>query len=119
MGGQKSAEAIVVRCIAGATRLTGDEGPNLLSFFGAKCSMSETDADLMAEMLEQRPKVGDGITEGTPAARQADTAHDEHAEDQIPVTLEKALSRENMWRAYERVVGNQVLRASTAPLSMN
>jgi RNA-directed DNA polymerase len=68
--------------------------------------MSETDADPKAEMPEQRPKVGDGITEGTPHARQADAAHDEHAEDQIPVTLEKVLSRENMWRAYERVVGN-------------
>ena len=57
-------------------------------------------------MPKQRPKVGDGITEGTPTARQADAAHDDHAEDQIPVTLEKVLSRENMWRAYERVVGN-------------
>jgi hypothetical protein len=57
-------------------------------------------------MPQQRPKVGGGTTEGTPFARQADPACNEHAEDQIPVTLEKVLSRENMWRAYERVVGN-------------
>ncbi len=57
-------------------------------------------------MPEQRPKVGGGTTEGTPIARQADPACNEHAEDPIPVTLEKVLSRENMWRAYERVVGN-------------
>jgi RNA-directed DNA polymerase len=69
--------------------------------------MSETDADPKAEMPEQRPRVGGGTTEGTPIARQADAAHDEYAEDQIPVTLEKVLSRENMWRAYKRVVGNQ------------
>jgi RNA-directed DNA polymerase len=68
--------------------------------------MSEADADLKAESPEQRPKVGGGTTEGTPAARQADTARNEHARDPIPVTLEKVLSRENMWRAYERVVGN-------------
>jgi RNA-directed DNA polymerase len=68
--------------------------------------MSEPDADLKAETPEQRPRVGGGTTEGTPAARQADAARNEHAEDQIPVTLEKVLSRENMWRAYERVVGN-------------
>jgi RNA-directed DNA polymerase len=69
--------------------------------------MSEADADQKAETPEQRPKVGGGTTEGTPAARQADAACNEHAEDQIPVTLEKVLCRENMWRAYERVVGNQ------------
>jgi RNA-directed DNA polymerase len=68
--------------------------------------MSEPDADPKAETPEQRPKVGGGTTEGTPFARPADAACDEHAEDQIPVTLEKVLSRENMWRAYERVVGN-------------
>ncbi len=68
--------------------------------------MSETDADLKAELPEQRPKVGGGTTEGTPAARQADAARHEHARDLIPVTLEQVLSSENMWRAYERVVGN-------------
>lgn len=68
--------------------------------------MSEADAEMKAETPEQRPKVGGGTTEGTPTARQADAACNEHAEDQIPVTLEKVLCRENMWRAYERVVRN-------------
>jgi RNA-directed DNA polymerase len=70
-------------------------------------SMSEPDAEVKAEMPERPGKVGDRIAEDTEAARQADAACDEHTKDQIPVTLEKALSRENMWRAYERVVGNQ------------
>jgi RNA-directed DNA polymerase len=58
-------------------------------------------------MPEQSGKVGDGIAKDTEAARQADAACDEHTKDRIPVTLEKVLSRENMWRAYERVVSNQ------------
>jgi RNA-directed DNA polymerase len=69
--------------------------------------MSERDAEAKAEMPEQSGKVGDGIAESTEAARQADAACDEHTNDRIPVTLEKVLSRENMWRAYQRVVGNQ------------
>jgi RNA-directed DNA polymerase len=69
--------------------------------------MSEPDADQKAEMPQRPPRVGDGIAESTDAARQADAACDEHAGDPIPVTLEKVLCRENMWRAYERVVGNQ------------
>ena len=58
-------------------------------------------------MPQQPPRAGDGIAESRDAALQADAACDEHAEDQIPVTLEKVLCRENMWRAYERVVSNQ------------
>ena len=69
-------------------------------------SMSERDAEWKAERPEQSRKVGDGIAESTAAARQTDAACDEHTRDQIPVTLEKVLSRENMWRAYERVVSN-------------
>ena len=69
--------------------------------------MSEPDADQKAETPDQRPKVGGGTAEDTPHARQADTACEGHAKDQIPVTLERVLCRENMWRAYERVVGNQ------------
>jgi RNA-directed DNA polymerase len=70
-------------------------------------SMSERDAESKAEMPERPRRVGDGIAESTDAARRADAACDEHTKDQIPVTLEKVLSRENMWRAYERVVSNQ------------
>ena len=69
--------------------------------------MSESDAEKTAEMPEQPGKVGDGIAEDTEAARQTDAACDEHTKDRIPVTLEKVLSRENLWRAYERVVRNQ------------
>jgi RNA-directed DNA polymerase len=69
--------------------------------------MSEPDAEAKAEMPERPGKVGDGIAEDTAAARQADAACDGHAKDRIPVTLEKVLSRENMWQAYERVVSNQ------------
>ena len=68
--------------------------------------MSERDAEAKAEMSERRGKAGDGIAEDTEAARQTDAACDEHTKDQIPVTLERVLSRENMWRAYERVVRN-------------
>ncbi len=69
-------------------------------------SMSDRDAEAKAEMPERRGKVGDGIAEGTEAARQTDPACDEHTKDRIPVTLERVLSRENMWRAYQRVVSN-------------
>ena len=69
--------------------------------------MSESDAEAKAEMPKRPRRVGDGIAESTDAARQTDAACDEHTKDQIPVTLEKVLSRENMWRAYERVVSNQ------------
>ena len=57
-------------------------------------------------MPERRPKVGDGIAEVRSRARQADAASNEHTQDQIPVTLEKVLAQENMWRAYRRVVSN-------------
>lgn len=69
--------------------------------------MSEPDADQKAEMPEQTPRVGGGTAESKRLARQTDAACDEPTEDQIPVTLEKVLCRENMWRAYHRVVSNQ------------
>jgi RNA-directed DNA polymerase len=78
-----------------------------LNLFGAKHSMSEPDADQTAEMPEQTPRVGGGTAETKRPARQADAACNEPTEDQIPVNLEKVLCRENMWRAYERVVRNQ------------
>jgi RNA-directed DNA polymerase len=61
---------------------------------------------MTAETPERPGKVGDGIAEDTGAARRAEAACDEHAKDQIPVTLEQVLLRENMYRAYERVVRN-------------
>ena len=86
----------------------------LVENFGAEHSMSEPDADKKAEMPEQPGKVGGGTAEGTDAARQADTACDEHAEDQIPVTMEEVLSRENMWRLTSGWWATRALRASTA-----
>jgi RNA-directed DNA polymerase len=77
-----------------------------LNFFGAKHSMSEPDAERKAEMPEQRSRIGGGTAEGRSSARQADAACDATAEDQILVTLEQVLSRENMWRAYRRVTSN-------------
>jgi RNA-directed DNA polymerase len=68
--------------------------------------MSEPDAEEKAEMPEHTRKVGGRTAENTDAARQADTACDEHTEDQILVTLEQVLCRENMWRAYDRVIRN-------------
>ena len=58
-------------------------------------------------MPEQRSRVGGGTAEGRSSARQADAACNATTKDQIPVTLERVLCRENMWRAYERVVSNQ------------
>jgi RNA-directed DNA polymerase len=78
-----------------------------LNLFGAKHSMSEADAGKKAERPEQTPNVGGGTAEDQRLARQADTACNESTKDQIPVTLEQVLCRENMWRAYQRVVSNR------------
>ena len=69
--------------------------------------MSEPGADQKAEKPERLRKVGGGTAENTQAAHQADTACNEHTEDRIPVPLEKVLCRENMLRAYQRVLSNQ------------
>jgi RNA-directed DNA polymerase len=77
-----------------------------VNLFGAEHSMSEPDADKKAEKPERLRKVGGGTAENRQAAHQAGTACNEHTEDRIPVTLEKVLSRENMLRAYQRVLSN-------------
>lgn len=69
--------------------------------------MSETDAGLKAEKLEQPRRVRGGTAEGTGNARQADTASDEHAGQPVPVTMEQVLSRPNMLAAYRRVMSNK------------
>lgn len=69
--------------------------------------MSERDADLKAEKPEQPRRVGGGTAEGTGAARQTDAASTEHTGQPPVVTMEEVLSRENMLKAYHRVVGNQ------------
>ncbi len=60
-----------------------------------------------AERPKQRQRVGDGIAEDKPSARQTDAACDEHTWQAIPVTMEEVLSRENMLKAFRRVVGNK------------
>jgi RNA-directed DNA polymerase len=69
--------------------------------------MSEPDAAPAAETPQRRPRAGDGIAEGKPHARPTNTAGNEPTPDLIHVTLEQVLNRENMWRAYQRVVGNR------------
>jgi RNA-directed DNA polymerase len=69
--------------------------------------MSEAGADEKAEKPERRPKVSGGTAEGRSTAHQTDSACNGNAEDLIPVTMEDVLRRENMWRAYRRVVGNK------------
>lgn len=69
--------------------------------------MSERDADQKAEKPQQPRRVGGGTAEGMGAARQADTAWTEHTGQPVVVTMEEVLSRENMLKAYHRVVGNQ------------
>jgi RNA-directed DNA polymerase len=68
--------------------------------------MSERDAEQKAEMPEPRSKVGGGIAEVRSCARQTEAASNEPTPDQIPVTLEEVFEKENMWRAYRRVVSN-------------
>src|ERR1041384_2978062 len=68
--------------------------------------MSEPDAEVTAEMPEHARKVGGGSIENTDVARQADAACDENTKGQILVTMERVLCRENMLRAYQRVVSN-------------
>ena len=69
--------------------------------------MSETGADQKAEKPERLRKAGGGTAENKQAAHQADTACNENTEDRIPVTLEEVLCRENMLRAYQRVLSNK------------
>lgn len=69
--------------------------------------MSEAGADKKAEKPEQRPKAGGGTAEPRSTVHQTDAACNEYTKDQIPVTMEDVLRRENMWRAYRRVVGNK------------
>lgn len=69
--------------------------------------MSERDAELKAERPEQPRRAGGGTAEGTGAARQADAASTEHTGQPLVVTMEEVLNRENMLKAYHRVVGNR------------
>ena len=98
--GQKSAEAILAVAHNG-------EGPNKRSRVGSKRSMSEEDAVQKAEKLEQSRKVGGGTAEGTTTARQALAARGDKAEEEAPFLIEEVLRRENVLKAYKRVVANE------------
>ena len=68
--------------------------------------MSEEGVDKKAEMLEQTRRVGGGTAEGTGAARQALAARGEEPESEALLLIEEVLRRENVKRAYRRVVRN-------------
>jgi RNA-directed DNA polymerase len=58
-------------------------------------------------MPERAGRVGDGIAESTGFARQARTARDGQAGAEAPMLIDQVVSRENLIRAYDRVVRNQ------------
>ena len=68
--------------------------------------MSEEDAVQKAEKPERSRKVGGGTAEGTTTARQALTARGEEAKAEAPSLMEEVLRRENVLKAYQRVVAN-------------
>lgn len=63
MGRQKSAEAIVVHCIAGATWLTGGRRAELVEAFDTERSMCTKTTDPKAAMPEPVQKAGGGTAE--------------------------------------------------------
>ena len=75
--------------------------------------MPERDADKMAGKPERNRRVGGGTAESTASAHQAGAACDEHVGEKTLMTMEEVVCRKNMLAAYQQVVGNQALRAST------
>lgn len=57
--------------------------------------------------LVPRTEASDGIAHGSSMARQTDTVCKENIAPEIIITLEEVLSRENLKKAFERVVKNQ------------
>jgi RNA-directed DNA polymerase len=108
MGRQKSAEAIVAGVHRwAATQPTRWRRAELFEPLDAEHSMSDNRRRPKAEMPERQPKVGGGTAEDKLHARQTDAACDDHAGPPILVTMEEVLNRENMLKAYHRVVGNK------------
>jgi RNA-directed DNA polymerase len=68
--------------------------------------MTEADADKRAERPERPRRVGGGAAEGTGDERQAVAARGENAGDEPSLLMEEVLRRENVSRAYDRVVRN-------------
>lgn len=69
-------------------------------------SRREGDAPKKAEKPERPRKAGGGTAQSPDAARQARPARQGKTGDKAPDLLEQALRRENVLRAYERVVRN-------------
>lgn len=57
-------------------------------------------------MPERTPRAGGGTADGTGVERQAGPARGEQVEDEAPMLMEEVLRRENVHRAYNRVVRN-------------
>ena len=68
--------------------------------------MSEKDAGKRAERPEQPLKAGGGTAEGKGVERQAHTARQEQAGEEVSMLMEEVVCRENMKAAHKRVVRN-------------
>ena len=99
MGEQKSAE--VIRATA-----HGGKGPNTRDGTGTERSMTERVAGKKAEMLKRARRAGGGTAEGTGHARQTDTAREGNAGEKTTMLMEEVCARENLMKAYKRVVRN-------------
>jgi hypothetical protein len=77
MGRQKSAEAIVVHCIAGAIQLTGGRRAEPVEAFDTERSMFTKSTDQKAAMPEHFQKVGGGTAEDLAGACFMNTARED------------------------------------------
>lgn len=68
--------------------------------------MSERVADKQAEKLKRALRVGGGTAEGRGNARQADAVCEGNAGEEATMLMEEVCSRENLIKAYKRVVRN-------------
>ena len=96
---QQSAEAVVA-----ATH--GGEGPNMKRRIGTTRSRTERDADQNAEMRERPGRGRGGTAASTGDVRQAVAARADTPGTETSRLMEEVLRRENLIRAYARVVQN-------------
>jgi len=68
--------------------------------------MTERVAGKQAEMLKRARRAGGGTAEGMGKARQAATAREENAGKKTTMLMEEVCARENLMKAYRRVVRN-------------
>jgi RNA-directed DNA polymerase len=98
---QKSAEGIL-----GPFDRT--EGPNMEKRIKRlRLSMTKGDADSMAEMSESHPKSSDRKSRGHGKGASSVTARGEDSNPEEAQTMEAVVERENMLKAYQRVVANK------------